>query len=145
MQMLKETSISHLVKPLDLQHHRTLFAGRMSEWFVETCFVAAGRLVGRPEDVVCVQIHGISFKKPANNGDIVDIRARVALVGPTSITVYGQAFINEDEIPAVTGILTFVTVDKEGKPYKHGLKLPQEYITQNREIHQEALKVRGRK
>lgn len=143
--MLKETNISHLIRPEDLQHHGTLFAGRMAEWFVEACFVAASRLLGRPEDVVCVQIHGISFKKPANNGDIVDIKARVAFLGPTSITVCGKAFINEDEIPAVSGMLTFVTVDKEGKPYKHGLTLPQEYIAQNLEIHQEALKIRGRK
>ncbi|MFC2050414.1 acyl-CoA thioesterase [Chloroflexota bacterium] len=143
--MLKETSISHLIRPEDLQHHGTLFAGRMAEWLVETCFVAASRLVGKPEDVVCVQIHGISFKKPANNGDIVDIKARVALLGPTSITVSGQAFVNDNEIPSVSGMITFVTVDKEGKPYEHGLILPQEYIAQNRELHQEALKIRGQK
>jgi acyl-CoA hydrolase len=143
--MLKETSISHLIRPEDLQHHGTLFAGRMAEWFVETCFVTASRLVGRPEDVVCVQIHGISFKKPANNGDIADIKARVALLGPKSITVCGQAFINDDEIPSVSGMITFVTVDKKGKPYEHGLILPQEYIAQNREIHQEALRIRGQK
>jgi acyl-CoA hydrolase len=143
--MLKETSISHLIRPEDLQHHGTLFAGRMAEWFVETCFVAASRLVGRPEDVVCVQIHGISFKKPATNGDIVDIKARVAFLGPTSITVCGKAFVNDNEIPSVSGMITFVTVDKEGKPYEHGLTLPQEYIAQNREIHQEALKIRGQK
>ena len=143
--MLKETSISHLIRPEDLQHHGTLFAGRMAEWLVETCFVSATRLVGKPEDVVCVQIHGISFKKPANNGDIVDIKARVALLGPTSITVSGQAFVNNNEIPSVSGMITFVTVDKEGKPYEHGLILPQEYIAQNREIHQEALKIRGQK
>lgn len=143
--MLTETSISHLIRPEDLQHHGTLFAGRMAEWFVETCFVAATRLVGSPDDVVCVQIHGISFKKPANNGDIVDIKARVALLGPTSITVCGQAFVNNNEIPAVSGMITFVTIDKDGKPYEHGLILPQEYIAQNREIHQEALKIRGQK
>jgi acyl-CoA hydrolase len=143
--MLTETSISHLIRPEDLQHHGTLFAGRMAEWLVETCFVAASRLVGKPEDIVCVQIHGISFKKPANNGDIVDIKARVALIGPTSITVSGQAFINNNETPAVSGMITFVTVDKEGKPYEHGLILPQEYLAQNREIHQEALKIRGQK
>jgi acyl-CoA hydrolase len=143
--MLTETSISHLIRPEDLQHHGTLFAGRMAEWLVETCFVAASRLVGKPEDIVCVQIHGISFKKPANNGDIVDIKARVALIGPTSITVSGRAFVNNGEIPSVSGMITFVTVDKDGKPYEHGLILPQEYIAQNREIHQEALKIRGQK
>ena len=84
-----------MVKPEDLQHHGTLFAGRMAEWLVETCFIAACRLVGKPEDVVCVQVHGISFMKPITNGDIVEIKAKVALVGTTSITVHSQAFTNE--------------------------------------------------
>jgi acyl-CoA hydrolase len=145
MQMLKETSSSHLIRPQDLQHHGTLFAGRLAEWLVEACFIAANRLLGKPEDLVFVQIHGISFKKPANNGDTLNIKARVALLGSTSITVHTQAFVNEDETPAVSGMMTFVTVDKEGKPYKHGLTLPQEYIAQNREIHQEARKIREQK
>jgi len=143
--MLKETVIFHLVKPEDLQHHGTLFAGRMAEWFVEACFIAACRLVGRPEDVVCVQIHGMSFDKPATNGDIMRIRAKIALLGARSITVNGQAFVNEDETPAVSGMVTFVTIDKQGKPYEHGLRLPDEYIAQNREIYEEALKVKGDK
>lgn len=142
--MLKETVISHLIKPEDLQHHGTLFAGRMADWLIETCFIAACRLVGNPEDVLCVQVHGINFKKSATNGDIIEIKARIALVGATSITVHGQAFTNEEGVPSVTGMATFVTVDKGGKPYAHGLSLPEEYITQNRDIYDEALKVRGR-
>ncbi len=143
--MLKETLISHLIKPEDLQHHGTLFAGRMADWLIETCFIAACRLVGKPEDVVCVQVHGISFTKSATNGDIIEIKARVALVGTTSITIHGQAFTNEENIPSVTGMATFVTVDKQGKPYAHGLSLSEEYIAQNREIHEEALKLRGQR
>jgi len=143
--MLKEILISHLVKPEDLQHHGTLFAGRMSEWLVEACFVATSRFVGRPEDIVCAQVHGISFKKPANNGDIVEIKARIACVGAKSITVHGEVFVNEDKAPAVSGMATFVTVDKKGKPYEHGLSLPDDYIVLNRQIYEKALKVRGSK
>jgi len=140
--VLEQTRISHLVKPEDLQHHGTLFAGRMAEWMVETCYIAACRLVGSPEDVVCVQVHGLHFKKPATNGDIIDIRARVAFAGSTSITVHTQVFINDDKTASASGMATFVTVDKDGKPYAHGLSLTEEYIKQNREIYEEALKVR---
>jgi acyl-CoA hydrolase len=143
--MLKETVISHLVKPEDLQHHGTLFAGRMAEWLVETCFIAASRFVGRPEDIVCVRVHGMTFEKPINNGDIAEIKARVAYVGTTSITVKGQAFTVHSDVPVVSAMVTFVTVDKHGSPYAHGLSLPQEYISQNREIYEEALKVRGKR
>ena len=141
--MLKETAISHLIRPEDLQHHGTLFAGRMAEWLVETCFIAACRLVGKPEDIVCVQIHAMNFEKPATNGDIIEIRARIAFLGTKSITIHAQAFINEAEIPSVSGMATFVTVDKHGKPYAHGLSLSEEYIAQNRAIYEEARKVRA--
>jgi len=145
MHTLKETVISHLVKPEDLQHHGTLFAGRMAVWMVETCFIAASRFVGRPEDIVCVKVHGITFTRPVNNGDITELKARVACLGNTSVTVQGQAFTVDSEVPAATGMVTFVTVDKHGQPYAHGLSLPQEYISQNREIYEEALKVRGKR
>lgn len=114
----------------------------MAEWLVETCFIAACRFTGKPEDVVCVQVHGITFDRPIHNGDLLEIRARIALVGTTSITVHGQAFVGDDATPSVTGMLTFVTVDKGGKPYRHGLALPEDYIAQNRQIHEAALKVR---
>jgi acyl-CoA hydrolase len=145
MHTLKETIISHLVKPEDLQHHGTLFAGRMAEWLVETCFIAASRFAGRPEDIVCARVHGMTFEKPINNGDIAEIKARVAYVGTTSITVKGQAFTVHSDVPVVSAMVTFVTVDKHGSPYAHGLSLPQEYISQNHEIHEEALKVRRKK
>ena len=137
------TVISHLIKPEDLQHHGTLFAGQMAKWLVEACFVAAARLVGKPEDVVCVQIHGMGFAKPAQNGDIIEIRAKVALTGTTSITVAGEAYLNEEPEPSVSGMATFVTVDSQGIPYKHGVSLSGEYIAQNRASYDEARRLRG--
>ncbi len=141
--MLQETVISHLIRPEDLQHHGTLFAGRMAEWFVETCFIAACRLTGKPEDIVCVQIHGMHFRKRAGNGDIIEIRSKIAYLSRTSITVHGEAFINLSKTAAVSGMITFVTVDKENKPYAHGLNLPEEYIAQNRAVYDEAVKIRS--
>lgn len=142
--MPKEITISHLVKSEDLNHHGTLFAGRMAEWLVEGCFIAASKLVGRPEDVVCVQIHGMTFMRSANRGDIIELRTRVASLGNKSITVYGQVLVNEDKTPAVTGMATFVTVDKQGKPYAHGITLSEEYIQQNKEIHEMAVRMKSR-
>ena len=140
--MLKETVISHLVKPEDLQHHGTLFAGRMAEWLVETCFISACRFVGKPEDIVCIKVHGITFTRPIGNGDIIEIRAKVALVGTTSVTIYGHASCPGDTSPRVHGMATFVTVDKDVKPYAHGLKLSPEYIATNRRIYDAAVRAR---
>ena len=50
----------HLVKSEDLNHHGTLYAGRCAEWFVESGFIAAATLT-RPENIVCLKIHGMTL------------------------------------------------------------------------------------
>ncbi len=65
---MKEYTISHLVKSEDLNHHGTLFAGRSAEWLVEAGFIAAAAEHRRPQDVVCVNIHGFIFKTPVGKG-----------------------------------------------------------------------------
>lgn len=59
---MKEYRCSRLVKSEDLNHHGTLFAGRTAEWFVEAAFIAAASLAGNPENVVCINIHGLELK-----------------------------------------------------------------------------------
>ncbi len=147
--MLNETMLEsmllHLVRPEDLNHHGTLFAGQMAKWLVEAGFITASRLCGKTEDVVCVQVNGMTFKKPINNGDIIEIKSRIAYLGSTSLTVLSQVFTKQDATPLVSNMATFVTVDKENRPYKHGFKLSEEYIAKNRDIYQEALKIRPAK
>jgi acyl-CoA hydrolase len=126
--MLKETRTTRLVKSQDLNHHGTLFAGRMAEWFTESCFLAASRYLGRPEDLVCAQIHGLSFSKPAGPGDSVEIISLPARAGRTSITVGAEVFINDESEPTIRGFATFVAVGKDGVPYAHGLALPADWI-----------------
>ena len=46
-----ESTISHLVRPEDLNHHGTLFAGQTAKWLVEAGVIAAARLTGKAEDV----------------------------------------------------------------------------------------------
>ena len=59
---IREFVTTRLVKSEDLNHHGTLFAGRMSEWFVEGCFIAAATSYGNPEEIVCVKLHGLDRK-----------------------------------------------------------------------------------
>ncbi len=144
-EILLETTLLHLVKPEDLNHHGTLYAGQMAKWLVEAGFITASRLCGKPEDVVCVQVNQMTFKKPVNNGDIVEIKSRVAYLGSSSITIYSQVYRRQDAAPLISNMATFVNVDKQNKPYAHGLKLTEEYIARNRDMYQEALKTRGAK
>jgi len=131
---LEPTINTRLVKYEDLNHHRTLFAGRGAEWLIEACFISAARCVGRPEDVVCVQIHGMTFKKAANRGDLVEVVAQLGHVGQKSLTVVGKATINGDPRSVVTCTCVFVTVDADGKGKPHGVTLPAPYVDAYREV-----------
>jgi acyl-CoA hydrolase len=142
--MLKETRTARLVKSQDLNHHGTLFAGQMAEWFVETCFLSASRFVGAPEDLVCVKIHGLSFTESARSGDAIEIVAIPARAGTKSLTVEAEVFINDEERPAVSGFVTFVTVDRAGKSYAHGLSLGKEWIEAHRLVCDEAERLQRR-
>ena len=141
-EMLLESTLLHMVRPQDLNHHGTLFAGQMASWLVEAGFIAAARLCGKPEDIVCVQINEMTFKKPINLGDVIEIKSQIAYLGSTSIAVQSHVFRKQDDAPLVSNMATFVSVDKNNKPYQHGLKLTEEYIARNRGIYDAALKTR---
>jgi acyl-CoA hydrolase len=141
-QSLLESSTRRLVKPEDLNHHGTLFAGQIARWLIESGVITAARLIGNPEDIVCVKVNSLTFKKPINNGDIIEIKSRIAHVGATSITVYSEVWQERGTAPVVSNYAIFVTVDKQNKPYEHGFKLTKEYISRNRSIYDQVLKNR---
>jgi acyl-CoA hydrolase len=124
----------HLVKGEDLNHHGTLYAGRTAEWFVESGFIAAASMT-KPENIVCLQIHGMTFTRPIRKGELPVFTSRVALTGTTKIVSLIEVRVL-DKL-AVRGFISFIHVDLEGKPIPHGLnfepKTPEEIA-----IHQEA-------
>lgn len=143
---IREILISRIIKSEDLNHHGTLFAGRMAEWLVEACLISTIDLLRKPEDIVCARIHGMNFHKSSTTGDIIEIKSRIAHLGEKSITVDAKVFVNgkdgKDDTPSVTGMVTFVTVDKKGTPYAHGMTLSPGYIEENRSIYLAALEAR---
>ena len=114
---------SRLVKPQELNHHGTLFAGRMSEWFVENCFICAAMTTGKPKNIVCVNIHGLSFNTPSLNGDIINIKSIIVKAGRTSFTVYGAITKNDSEKVICQGFITFAFVDENNKTIPHNIVL----------------------
>ena len=114
---------SRLIKSEDLNHHGTLFAGRMAEWFVENSFVAAALVVGNPDQIVCLKIHGMRFNIPARKGDILKMKSKVVDAGITSMAVFNQTFSTGTGKVLVEGFVTFVSVDAEGKKIPHNIVL----------------------
>ncbi len=112
-----------MVKGEDLNHHRTLFAGRGAEWLVEAGFIAAADMLN-PEFILCLKIHGMQFRRPVRPGEVVRFVSSVVLAGRSSLVAYIRADVKGQL--TVDGFITFVYVDENGKPRPHGLVIEAE-------------------
>lgn len=115
IEALPRVTASHLVKSVDLNHHGTLYAGRMAEWLVEVGFMTARAALGcPPENIVCARLHGMDFRRGVNVGATLVLEGRVAYVGSSSLTVYVEARPLEASAPLVLphtdGLVTFVHI-----------------------------------
>ncbi|MCL2038969.1 MAG: acyl-CoA thioesterase [Bacteroidetes bacterium] len=140
---MKEYSVYRLVKGEDLNHHGTLFAGRTAEWFVESSFVAASCLVGKPDNIVCINIHGMQFKSPVKKGEVVHFRSKVAHLGYTSITIYTKVSSETENINflPVEGFITFVHINEKGEKVPHNLILDAIKDEDEKKIRDNAIKL----
>ncbi len=120
---MKTLTIHHLVKGEDLNHHRTLFAGRGAEWLVEAGFIAAADLLP-PEYVLCLKIHGMTFQRPVRPGEVVRFDSKIVQTGRSRLIAYVRATTKEEI--TVDGFLTFVYVDDHGKSRAHGITIEAE-------------------
>ncbi len=117
---MQTLTIHHLVKGEDLNHHRTLFAGRGAEWLVEAGFIAASDLLP-PEYVLCLKIHGMTFTRPVQPGEVVRYDSRIVWTGRSRLIAYIRA-TTKGEL-TVDGFITFVYVDDYGKSRPHGITI----------------------
>lgn len=111
---------NRFVKGEDLNHHGTLFAGRSAEWFVEAGLMAASLLLPS-ENIVCVKIHGMEFTSPIPLGSVAKFVATAAKAGRSSLTVNIRVTVNNRQ--CIDGFITYVNVDKQGRPFPHGIEL----------------------
>ena len=118
----KVFQMDRLVKSEDLNHHRTLYAGRCAEWFVEAGFIAVASVLSA-DHIVCLKIHGFTFTHPARSGDIVQFTSKIVEVGRTSLKVSVDLTLQGGAEPIVNGMITFIHVNDLGRPEPHGLVL----------------------
>ncbi len=114
----KEAVTTRLVKGEDLNHHRTLFAGRTAEWFVESGFLAAASLV-QPDNIVCLKIHGMYFTKPVRPGEIIKFTSKIVYAGKSSLVAFIKMTKGNQDDFVVSGFITFIHVDENTKPTAH--------------------------
>lgn len=129
-----------LIKSEDLNHHRTLFAGRCAEWFVEAGFIAVASVLPA-SNIVCLKIHGLAFTQPLKSGDIACFESKIIYTGTSSIKVYVVLKRDGQYKPVVEGFITFVHVDDDGKTQPHHLSLDL-YEPGDIELNERAKKLR---
>ncbi|MBO5293150.1 MAG: acyl-CoA thioesterase [Lachnospiraceae bacterium] len=136
---MQEYTATHLVKGEDLNHHGTLFAARGAAWFVESAFIAAACAQGDTSQVVCRNLHGMSFRKPVKKGSVLQFKSRIVHAGRTSLMVHvsgGDALTGET---AIEGYVTFVTVEEgSGRKLVHGIVLDEPQDEEEKRQREEA-------
>lgn len=111
---------TYIIQPPQTNAHGTAFGGQIMAWMDETAAIAALRFCKKP--CVTVSVDRVQFTKPIKVGHILIMKARVNYTGKTSMEV-GIRICSEDPMTGLrqhtlTGYLTFVAVDKKGKPTK---------------------------
>ena len=112
------TRVTKTVFPGRTNHHNTLFGGEALAWMDEVAFIAATRFCRKPLVTVCSD--RVDFKESIPAGTIIELVARIAHVGRTSIKVDVDIFVenmyDDDQHKAISGNFTFVALGPDRKP-----------------------------
>ena len=111
-------TMTELVLPNQTNQLGNLLGGQLMNW-IDLC---AALSASKHSQHVCVtaSVDKIDFHHPVKVGNIVTLVATVNRAFKTSmevgVNVYGESYIDGTRIHTNTAFLTFVCVDKNGKP-----------------------------
>ena len=110
---------THPVKKSDLGFHGNLFGGKLLSW-LDAAVAGYAMQTCHTNSMITVSIDKCIFTRPAKEGNLVKIYAKVARMGNTSATfeveVRSYNVFTEEEIIILTTSMTFVRIDDEGGP-----------------------------
>jgi acyl-CoA hydrolase len=118
----------NIVLPGDTNAHDTMFGGLLMKHIDETAAISARRHCRG--SVVTASNDGVHFHRPIQRDDIVTLEAYVGSVGRTSMEIFVKISTedcsrNDDKRIAAISFLTFVSLDKYGKPTQVPLVVPE--------------------
>lgn len=121
---MKRYKSIHMVRMEDLNHHQNLYAGRGSEWMIESSFIAACLEHGDKQGLLYKNTHKFNFMKSVEPGDIISYESVVVRTGKTSLTIHVSLKNEQTGEVHAEGYTTFVTVKAGTKePLAHGIRL----------------------
>ena len=121
---------THPVRKMDLGFHGNLFGGNLLSW-LDSAVAAYAMEKCHSKAMITVAIDKCVFEKPAKEGNLVKIWARVERIGNTSATFAVEArsynVFRGDEKLILSTKMTFVRVDEEGEPIRISEQVRREF------------------
>lgn len=117
-----ELATRQFVRPDAHNHHQTVYAGRLAEWFTEAAMIGVTKIIGKNEHVVLAALKEIRLKKPMKAGMILEFLYETGHLGTTSIEIIVKVQDMLTGAEHASGSAVFVTVDDNGKKTPHGLR-----------------------
>ena len=92
--------------------------------------------------MLCVNVHGFTFKKPVHKGEILTIYGRIVKTGNTSLMVHVKALCEIEKGQNVEGFITFVCVEPDTKKKRpHGIVLDDPENEEEARLRERALEI----
>jgi len=115
---LTEARLIEMVFPEQTNHYGTLYGGQALALMDKAAFIAASRYARCA--VVTRSSERVDFHVPVRQGQLVELLARVACTGRTSITVevklYSEDLLTGERQLATQGRFVLVAVSPDGRP-----------------------------
>ena len=115
---MHETSLRFLAQPSSVNFGGKVHGGIVMKWIDEAGYVCAMKWAGRY--CVTAYVSGISFLRPIQVGQLVEVQARLAMTGRTSMHVLVDVTAGDvkalQRLPTTRCLIVFVAVDDEGRP-----------------------------
>ncbi len=113
-----EARLLHMVFPDHTNHLGTLFGGQALAWMDMAAFIAASRYAR--STVVTARSEQVDFNQPIHKGDLVEVVARIAKVGRSSmnveIEVVTENLLNGERKLCTRGKFVMIALDPLGQP-----------------------------
>ncbi len=112
------TDMTEYVLPQHTNALGGIFGGQIMAWVDLCAAICSQRHSGR--NTVTAFVDDLKFEKPVRTGQVVRLRARLTATFRTSmeieVVVEGEDPRTQERWPCVDARLTFVAIDKDGKP-----------------------------
>ena len=115
---MSETHVFKTVFPDSINHHNTMFGGKIMMMMTETAFMTATRFSRK--NFVIKRSDQIDFKKPVPRASLVEFIGRVEKIGNTSliikVDIYVEKMLEDFRENVVSGLFTLVAIDENHQP-----------------------------